>query len=150
MIHVAAVKLAHLDLEESNVKEWRRDTQKQLFSLGINSVSKLLIHIPTLNKRIKKERKGNIFDKSTLELFIKLGIRRLLKNQPAFFPEEDNIKDMILDAARKLGKSRKWTDEITLELRNINIKTISDYIINYFDINSKLYDSNMMPFENEE
>ena len=90
-----------------------------------------------------------MFNKSTLKLFIKLGFRILVKkNQPAFFPEEDNIKDMIL--ARKLGRTRKWADEIMLELGKIDIKTISDYIINYFDINAKLYGSNMMPFENEE
>ena len=45
--------------------------------------NKLLIHIPTLKEKIKKKGTGNMFDKPTLELFIKLGIKRITKrNQP--------------------------------------------------------------------
>ena len=151
MIHAMALKLAYLAIEEDNAKEWRRDTQKQLFSLGINSVSRLLVHIPILNEEIKRRGKGNMFSKSTLELFIKLGVNRLIKkNQPTFFLDEENIKDVILDTARKLNKSRKWAEEIIMELKNIEIKTFREYVINFYNINSKLNEANLIPLDNEE
>ena len=57
---------------------------------------------------------------------------------------------MILDAARKLSKSRKWAEEIIMELKSIDIKTISKYILNFFNINSKLNEANLIPLDDEE
>ena len=86
MIHATVLKLAYMDIDEDKAKERRSDAQKLLFSLGINSISSLLGHIPTINEKIKKKGKGDMFIKSTLELFIKLGVKRLTKrNQLAFF-----------------------------------------------------------------